>query len=228
MSRLLLSAAAATLLAAAPALGQPTLRVDKPCYAPGDTVVLTGEGWTPSGPIDVSFTGHSIAFNSLGADASGLLRAQLGFSEEVTEQLIREGSPRQRLTVAAVDQWAAQAGDGRTAGASATTLVSRFGVRLTNQDWDAIDPGRRLGLDVVGFTGDAGRKLHLHYMRGRKRFASVPIGAVSGPCGDVRKTLPRAFPFRRVAPGRWTFVFNFSRTDHRQPGLAADMRVAGG
>jgi hypothetical protein len=47
---------------------------------------------------------------------------------------------------------------------------------------------------------------HVFDPAGRRR-ATFLVGRTSGPCGDLRTGVRRILPFRRVANGRWRFVF---------------------
>jgi hypothetical protein len=207
-------AAAVALTAAAPAAADPTLRLDRPCYSPGDVMSIAGDGWAPVSTVDLSLTGSAVGFHTLTTDAAGLLRGEVDVTFEDADDFIPAGRPRATVTVAAIDRRAAGAGEGPAAGAATQVLISHFGA-ATNQDWNALRPRRPMLLDVVGFTGFAGRRLHIHYVRAGRRAASRPLGVLRGPCGDVRRTLPRALPFAAARPGRWTMVLNLSPRDHR-------------
>ena len=54
-------------------------------------------------------------------------------------------------------------------------------------------------------------KLWAHYVLKGKRVKTVEIGALKGPCGDLKKTI-RQFPFRPVARGTYSIYFQGSRT----------------
>jgi hypothetical protein len=217
--------AAAALAAAAPASADPTLRVDQPCYSPGDVIAIQGEGYTPSAPVDVSLTGASVATESFGADLTGLLRAQFDLGYADAEALVPRDELQQEVTLAALDRTVAQAGDGRVAGAATRFLISRFATYIS-QDPEAIRPARPLTVWVAGMTADIGRTLYLHYVRGGNRRATQRFGVLEGPCGDARRKLAHAFPFAGVQPGPWTLVLNLSKTDaSRRPRLTFPIHV---
>lgn len=52
-----------------------------------------------------------------------------------------------------------------------------------------------------------GSSLYAHYYRGTTRIRTVRIGALTGACGDLRKTV-RQFPFRGVKAGQWRIFFS--------------------
>ena len=221
------AALAAALAAAAPAAADPTLELDRPCYSPGDVMQVTGSGWTPTGGIDLSFTGDTIGLEKLVADTAGQLRATYDVTQRDVDEYIGPDAMNGQVLLGAVDTAAAEANDGRPAGAALRFTLSQFGAAAT-QDWQAIRARRRMAIQVAGFTGHAGRRLHLHYVRAGRRTASIPFGLLRGDCGDTQRTLQRAFPAKAGArPGRWTMVFNLSATDHRRfPRLALPVRVA--
>lgn len=218
--------AGTALAAAAPAAhAAPTLDLGQPCYSTGDTMALTGAGWNPVRKISLSLTGAGVALNETTTDAQGNLRAELPLSQNDVEHLVPAGAARTRVVLAAMDGEAATANQ-PDPGVGLRVLVSHFGVAFLNQDRHGLNPRRRLALDVVGFTGLTGTRVFLHYVRGGKRRATVPLGVLTGACGDVRRTLPRAFPMRAPAAGRWDLVINRSATDIRVvPRIGADVRV---
>lgn len=68
------------------------------------------------------------------------------------------------------------------------------------------DPARSMTIDTFGWTV-AGKTLYAHYYRGTTRICTVRIGALTGPCGDLRRTV-RQFPFARVKAGEWRIFFS--------------------
>lgn len=211
-------------LAPAVATAAPTLAVDRPCYAPGDVIEASGAGYTPGGAVQLSFTGAAVGILETQADVTGGLRGQFEVGPDDVDALLSEDEVRREILLASVDQGLAQA-DPAAAGAAVRFLLTRFGAGW-NQDDRAMQPRRRLAVEVVGFTGEAGRTLHLHYVRGGRRVATVPLGRLKGSCGTLRRTLPRAFPMRRVPAGTWRLAFTLSRTDPGAvPGFSYDVRV---
>src|SRR4051794_7800469 len=145
--------AAATLAGAAPASADPTLRVDRPCYAPGDTIAIEGEGYSPNAPVDVSFTAAAVATNVFTTDVSGLLRVQVDVGHGDADALIAGDRTQQEVTLAAVDRTIAAANDGRPAGAATTFLLSQART-YTNRDLETLRASRSLRLMTVGWTLD--------------------------------------------------------------------------
>jgi hypothetical protein len=209
-------AAALGATVAVPAAAQappPTLALDKPCYSPGDVIAFSGNGFTANGGVDVSFSGRALALAKMTADGAGALKTRVPVRDSDVDALLDDDEPNRKILIAAVDVARIEQGD-QNAAATVSTRFSRFDVS-SNQAADAMEPGRRLRLNVVGFTGQSGNPVFLHYVRGGQRRATVRIGVLSGPCGDVERTLPRAFPRRIVRPGKWTLVFSTSATTPR-------------
>ena len=209
-------AATLTTLAAVPAAAQtpaPTLSADRPCYSPGDLMTLTGAGYTPSGSVSLSFTGKGVGFFQTGADAAGKLLTELRLPDDNVDKLLDDDEGTREILLAAIDDKRAQESNGGPgAGAAIRVKLSRFGVAW-NQEDDDFEPGRRLALEAVGFTGLAGKPLYLHYVRNGDRVATVRLGLLRGSCGTLNKTLRRAFPKRIARPGRWTLLFSPSRVN---------------
>ena len=230
MSRRARMIAATALVAVAPAgsaQAAATVTVDQPCYSPGDTMAVSGTGFTPGGQISLSFRGRSLGIRKATAGPAGELTERIPIGNGDAEALIPEGRSSGPLQVAAVDDTGAEAGS-PDAFALTETRLSHFGVRLS-QDADAIVPRRRLTLQVAGFTGLAGRTAYLHYVRGGTRRASVRLGALRGACGDTLARLPRAFPAPISRAGAWTLAVTTSRTNPRAfPRIVIDARIRRG
>ena len=209
------AAFAATLAATAagPALAQtprPTLSLDRSCYTTGDHMTLRGSGYTPSGPVRISVTGRGLGVLDADANSLGQLRSRIEFNDADIDTLLAPEERTRRVAVSVTDEdrWAAAEPESRV---SVRTTLARLAVSLSQAD-DAIRPGRRLNLDVIGFTGMAGKPLYLHYVRGGTPVATVRLGRVTGACGRLKTTLRRAFPSGVARAGRWTLVLGTTPT----------------
>jgi hypothetical protein len=181
------TAAFAGFLTLAPGAHAATVAVtpQKPCYRTGETISMSGTGYTPSGTVDISSDGRPIG--STTADAAGNFGGGL-----------QVASPNQRVkTYTATDQ------SNPANNASASLTVSPFDVNVAPQNGP---PGRRLRIVARGFT--TGRVLYAHVVRGRRR-SNVRVGRLRGPCRRLRV---RRRIFRRGArPGIYRVQFDTRR-----------------
>jgi hypothetical protein len=91
-------------------------------------------------------------------------------------------------------------------GPTATWTLSAWDLVIAQWAGGRADPARSMTIDTFGWTV-AGSALYAHYYRGTTRIRTVPIGALTGPCGDLRRTV-RQFPFARVKAGEWRIFFS--------------------
>jgi hypothetical protein len=194
--------AAAVLAAPATATAAPTLKADLPCYFPGQSIALTGAGYTPGGDVGLSLQlagarGHNTLApkDPLKADAAGGIGASL-----MAPDLASDSDLRETVTLTANDQ----------ANVFGTTqfLLTAVGVRVAPWFSGRASPRALTTFKVVGW--EPLRKVYAHYFLRGKRLKTVEIGSVSGPCGDLSKKL-RQFPFRPVPPGHYSIRFSGSR-----------------
>jgi lipoprotein-anchoring transpeptidase ErfK/SrfK len=178
------AALAATLLGASAAEAA-TLGVSgtKSCYRFGDSLTLTGTGYTPGGPVSVTLEGRELG--SLTADAAGNI-----------------SSPLSIFNLRGVSQRTLVASDATNPAITATTqfLGSALVVAVRPQTGAA---GRRLRIRASGFT--TGKRLYAHILRkGYRR--NVFIGRLKGPCRTlkVRKRVLTA----GTPNGRYTVQFD--------------------
>ncbi|HEX2234440.1 MAG TPA: hypothetical protein VHG69_13865 [Thermoleophilaceae bacterium] len=180
-------AAVVGVLALAPGAQAATVAVSpqKPCYRSGETIRMSGTGFTPGGTVDISSEGSSIG--STTADGSGNFGGRL-----------QVASPNQRVkTYTATDQ-------SNPANSASTSLtVSPLDVNIAPRNGP---PGRRLRIVARGFT--TGRILYAHVVRGRRR-SHVRVGRLRGPCRRLR-TRRRIFR-GNTRPGTYVVQFDTRR-----------------
>jgi hypothetical protein len=175
-----------TLLLSA-ALAAPTVSTDRECYVAGhDTIAVAGSGFTPSGPVTLTFTGNDQPLTvDAAADASGALQA------EVTAPALEDfGVEPPGLPVSLTTADGAQAGFELT---DWSATVQGFGRSLRR--------GQSVKLETIGWIGDT--TLYAHYLRGSKVVHSQRIGTTAGACGDLTKRF-KAFSFRGAKPGSYS------------------------
>jgi len=192
---------AAALAGPASAAAAPALELDRPCYAQFTTIGLTGSGFTPGGPVEVTGTypdGELAGRFELTASEAGTITS-IDESPEIVDA-------RSELTISARDV-------GTSESASVVARLSSFGAyyRLWNTDGPARGrPGRVRQLEADGFiTGP--RVLYVHYRLRGKVVKTLRLGRLSGPCGSLR-TRFREFDFKGVRPGTYRVRFSQSRS----------------
>ena len=213
-----LSAFALAVVAAAPAAAQAppppaaaSVTLDRTCYAPGDSITETARGFTPGAEVleilALLPTGGGSALATLTAthttDATG------GFTARMRAPRLARDSDRRELAGSAwTEQTAAPdpAAPPPPLGPTATWTLSAWDLVIPQWADRIADPARSMTIDTFGWTV-AGRTLYAHYYRGTTRIRTVRIGALTGPCGDLRRTV-RQFPFARVKAGEWRIFFS--------------------
>ena len=169
-----------------------TLTVDgsKDCYRAGDTLTLSGTGYTPAGLVDVTLEGEDLGV--LTADSLGNISSPLQVGN------LRGVSAR---TLEATDE------TNPALTASTEFLGSALQVTVAPRNGDA---GRKLRVKASGFT--TGTRLYAHVRRGSYR-RNVSIGALSGRCGTLsvrRAVMPGSAP-----GGKYTVQFDTHRSYSR-------------
>jgi hypothetical protein len=215
-----LSAFVLAAVAAAPAAAQapppptpaPSVAVDRTCYAPGDPITETARGFTPNARILETFamfptSGATDPLRVLGAvhtaDAAG------GYVDRLrAPQLARSADRREIVGAVLTDQSVPEPPPGTPTPDPPTVgwLLSAWDLVIPQWADRIADPARSMTIDTFGWTV-AGRTLYAHYYRGTTRIRTVRIGALTGPCGDLRRTV-RQFPFARVKAGEWRIFFS--------------------
>jgi hypothetical protein len=167
MRRRIAGAFAVTALAlVAPAAAQAaTLSVagNKACYRAGDSLILTGTGYTPNAPVDVTLGGHDLG--QLTADAAGNISSPLqvgNLSGVSTRTLVATDATNPAVT------------------ATAQFLGSALIVSVKPRNGTA---GRKLRIRASGFT--TGKRLYAHILRKHYR-RNVFIGKLKGPCRTLK------------------------------------------
>jgi hypothetical protein len=201
------------LATAAPAQTPPSaagVTFDRTCYSPGEAMTQTGHGFTPN--AQVLELAALLAPNggdplrtlsaTLTADASGAFAVRLR-----APNLVRPSDRTEQGASVFTDQTPAAPGAAPPPiGPTVLWTLSAWDVKVAQWSGATADPRRSMVLDTYGWTS-AGSTLYAHYYRGTTRIRSVRIGALTGPCGNLRKTV-RQFPFRGVRAGQWRVFFS--------------------
>ncbi len=159
-------AAAAVLLVAAASAQAATLAVagGKACYRAGDSLILSGSGYTPGAPVDVTLEGRELG--TLTADAAGNI-----------------SSPLQVGNLSGVSKRTLVATDAANPAITATAqfLGSSLLVKVKPQNGAA---GRKLRINASGFT--TGKRLYAHVRR-KGYLRNIFIGKLKGPCRTLKR-----------------------------------------
>ena len=202
-------ALAVCALAAASASADPAVTLDRACYSPGDTITRTGSGFTPGGQVteSVAFQTDTLPVISLGSIAGPTIAADAQGAFKDTVRAPRLRRPTKDYTEAAIDTFTDPANPSKPAM-----------VKWTLSDWfiyvgawyrRAGHPGEAMTVDAYGWT-TRGTTLYMHYFRNGKRYKTVRVGRLQGPCGDLTKRLVQ-FPFAHVKPGKWKVFFSTTK-----------------
>ena len=172
----------------------------KDCYRLGDSLTLSGTGYTPGGPVNVTFQGREVG--TLTADAAGNISTPLPIGN-----------------LNGVGQRALVATDATNPAITATAqfLGSALVVKVKPKNGAA---GRKLRIRASGFT--TGKRLYAHILRkGYRRNAF--IGKLKGPCRTLkvrRRVLSAATP-----KGTYTVQFDTKKRYSKKTKVWYQFRV---
>jgi hypothetical protein len=220
-------ATAALGASAAPATAAISLAPVRPCLSEQDAVSPNATGLTPGGAVklDLASAGRPLLSTaSQPAAADGTYRIAAPYPSSVTDRWFPDDSTATiPLAMTITDLARLNAGQPPTSPEVAATVnltFSRWTIFIGTPGGADPIPRARIRFRAIGWTSDIGKPLYVHYIRGRRDVRAVRLGVLRGPCGDVTKTLQRAFPFRPVAAGRYRFLFNASATNpNKEPRL---------
>lgn len=226
MSRICGAAGVALMLAVATATASasPTAAVDRECYLPGQTVQVTGSGFTASGAVRLTVIdtngGGGMLDTQAGPDGTVAHAFRLG------KAFLSPDTFSWTLALAVSDQTLAEQGALPDAFAAVTAFsFSDTGAAVDAWDDRVIRPKAKTRFRIYGMNDDVGKQVYAHYLRGGKAVKSVALGQLKPPCGDlnVRK---RQFAFKPVPAGLYRVVFNSSaRYSSSTPSVAYAKRL---
>jgi len=189
------SAVLITATSSASAALPPTLSTTYPCYGNGESLLLSGSGFTPQGSVALSVSGQQLA--TITADPDG------GFNARVEAPTGMFGTTLLRFSATDRAQPSLQA--------SRTVRIAETDVLVT----PAIGgPHRLRRIRASGFFGAGSVYVHVK-RRGAKRARNIRLGSPRGACAklDIRR---RLFS-RNIRPGAYTLQFDSMRSYY--PGL---------
>ena len=211
---------------AAPAAGVISLAPVRPCLSEQDAVSPNAGGLTPGGAVkfDLASAGRPLLSTaSQPAAADGTYRVAAPYASSVTDRWFPDQSTATiPLAMTITDLTRLNSGQPATSPEVAATVnltFSRWTVFISTPGGRVPTPRTRIRFRAVGWTADIGRPLYVHYIRARTDLAALRLGVLRGPCGNLTRTLPRAFPLRGVRAGQYRFLFNASTNPNRRPRL---------
>jgi hypothetical protein len=174
------AAAVALAPAAAAQAPQPTLQFDRPCYTEDQQMVFSGTGYTPGGPVELSFQrlGAVLGTFDTTADAAGAIGDYVMATDA---DMLGDDEDRATRFVAANDRTRIDAG--------APPETQFAATQFTFTRWAGFSPGRyvpgqKVRVEAYGWAFAAGKPLYFLFQKGHTTVASVKAGRLSETCGD--------------------------------------------
>jgi hypothetical protein len=223
-----LGAFAALLVGASVASAAPALSLSRPCLTAGEQVAVTGSGFTPNGPLQIVLRIDSDQVHeseilplSLTADATGSLPANAFVT---LHKLISPLDSRETITVTVNDLTRLGSGTppGPDSSASAQLIASQNLLFVLPWELHHASPLKKTTFLAIGF--EPFKTLYLFYKLHGKVVKRVRLGTLTGPCGDLVRTMPQ-FPFRPVAAGDYTILVGPTKSASRDLTLVAYKHV---
>ena len=184
-----LAATAVLVPAAAAQTPPPTLGFDRGCYTEHQPMRFTGTGFTPGGPVDLVFSrpGFVLGSYETAADPAGSIG---DFATAEADQLLGDDEDRDTRFVTANDRTRIDRGAEPQAQFAAATFTF---TRWMGFSPGRYVPGRKARAEVFGWAFAEGRTAYFLFRKGSRTVASVRLGTIAGPCGDLgaRFTVPR-------------------------------------
>jgi hypothetical protein len=183
------AAAAALAPAAAAQAPPPTLTWDRGCYTEHQPMTFSGTGYTPSAPVDLLFSraGTVLGTYEATADAGGAVG---DFVLAREEDVLTSDQDRELIAASATDR--TRAGQGEPPQSSSAVGTFMF-TRWMGFSPGRYVPGRKAAVAIYGWAFAEGKTAHFLFRKGRRTVASVRLGTIAGPCGDLtaRVKVPR-------------------------------------
>jgi hypothetical protein len=203
-----LAASVALAPAAAAQVPPPTLQWDRTCYTEFQPMTYSGTGFSPGGPVDLLYSrpGFLLGSSEATADATGAISAVV-MAE--AGQLLGEREDRAQIIASASDRTRIEQGaDPASQLAASTFTFTRWGGYSPGR----LVTGRQTSAAAYGWAFAEGQPVYVLIRKGPKTVASIRLGTLAAPCGDVEKryTVPR-----KLRPGAYKLVLS---TDATRPG----------
>lgn len=183
--------------------GPRSISLGDACYREGDSVKLTGRGFTPHRTVDINL--------SPGADHTAVAGAGGSLSTSFPAPSISILRPRdpehERVRVSVEERTFGSESTGGSA--SGSFLVTTLAVATSPSLPVYGNIPRRVSFRLSGF--ESGRPIFAHWRHGHRSRGNERVGRANGPCGDL-STPRRTFRDRIDEPGHWTIQFDQHRS----------------
>jgi hypothetical protein len=188
-------------MGAAVALAQPSVSTDRGCYLVGQTVNLSGQGFTPSSAYVVTLDG--VYLGTRATDSHG------NFAIPVHPGGLPAGAAQHMDHV--------KISDGTNTGTTTFTVTRSAGARILPSGGGS-PQSIQVRFQVWGFSlSGTPRQVYVHYVDpSGSQQARTLLGRVGGQCGYFTFPRQRLFPFR-VTRGSWTLQFDTHRPYSAHP-----------
>jgi hypothetical protein len=152
-------------------------------------MTFTGTGYTPAGRVDLLFSRPGFVFGSFEttADAAGAISDYVMAEED---QLLGSGEDRALRMASANDRTRIDQGTDPDAQFAPSSFTF---TRWMGFSPGRYVPGRKAQVEIYGWAFAEGRTAYFLFRKGSRTAASVRLGTIAGPCGDLKKriTVPR-------------------------------------
>ncbi|UGS35371.1 hypothetical protein [Capillimicrobium parvum] len=179
MAAALLAAFAGAVTAAS--AGAAVLATDEPCYLPGQQMIVAGQGFAPSAPVQVA-SGGVLATPT--ADAAGSFQASAA-------------APALPFSTPSARSLALTATDGTT---SATVRIRVANLAALHSPRSPSQPQSRVRWRISGLR--PGARVYAHYVHAGREQRRVSFGRMPERCSVLRKRIAM-LPVDHPAAGRW-------------------------
>jgi hypothetical protein len=218
--RLLIPAVLAATAALAPAAAAqtppPTLQFDRECYTEDQQMAFSGTGYTPGGRVDLWFNriGGVLGTFETTADGAGAIG---DYVIADAERMLRDDEDRETRFVSANDRTRIDQGAPQESGFGAASFTF---TRWMGFSPGRYVPGRKAAVEIYGWAFAEGEPAYFLFRRGRRTVASVSLGTIGGPCGDLKA---RVKVPRKLKAGAYKVWLS---TDARRPSDRSTWRTA--
>jgi hypothetical protein len=177
-----------------------SVQTDRTCYLQTDktNVTVSGNGFTPGRPYNVSLDGTALTGGTGTMDAGGAMQG--AFSPPILDDAELE----RRFTVAVASD---------ALSASSTFTVTQLKANFSPSEGDPTK--LKVRFSVAGFgLATHNPDVYVHYITPKGKLKeTIRLGRATGQCGRIERTAKRRlFPFTAPALGKWQLQFDTTKS----------------